>query len=346
MQLAASEAHKLAVDVLSAHGMPREHAGIVADHLVDAAGAGHVFAGLPRVMALVDNLKDRPAGRPIVVDRTTPNSATIDGGGNNGYVTSLIAIDTAIEIARDRAVAIVGVRDTWFSGRIGYYVERAAQAGFVAIHTANTQARVAPAGGIDRIFGTNPIAFAFPCDPDPVVIDFGTAMTTWGDVLLRLKLGEPMDPGTAVDPSGEPTTDPSQALLGAFLPWGGHRGYGISLAAQIFGILCGSSTVVDGVSDSGFFFLVFNPDLLMPLDAFKAKVAELVAHIETSRPAPGFERVRVPGRGSAMRRAASREAGTIEVDQAVYDTLLTLRLGPSPNRADAAELSRAPVSES
>ncbi|QLH13001.1 Ldh family oxidoreductase [Paracoccus pantotrophus] len=328
MYLSFADARQLAIDVLSSHGMPSDHAAIVADHLVDAAGAGHAFAGLPRVMALVEHLTDHPAGKEITVTDVSPSSATIDGAGNNGYVTSLIGIDKAIELARQSGVGVVGIRNTWFSGRLAYYVERAARAGFIALHTASTQARVAPSGGIDRIFGTNPVAFAFPCEPDPLVIDFGTGMTTWGNVLLRRKLEQPLDPDSAVDVEGNPTTDPSAALEGAFLPWGGHRGYGLALVVQVLAILAGGKMVAEEVTDSGFFFLVIDPALLGNAGDFRRQVGELVAHIEGSRPAPGNQRVRVPGRGSLAKRAKAEAAGQIEVDQAVYDTLVALRNGP------------------
>ena len=331
MQITFTAARTLAIDVLSSHGVPADHAGIVADHLIDAAGAGHAFAGLPRVLALVSHLKDRPAGGPITIEPKSRNSALIDGGGNNGYVTSLIGIDKAVELARETGVGIVGIHDTWFSGRLAYYVERAARQGFIAFHTANTMARVAPSGGIDRIFGTNPMAFAFPCDPDPLVVDFGTGMTTWGDVLLRQKLGKALEPGAAVDSEGQLTLDPAAALLGAFLPWGGHRGYGLSLVVQVLAILCGGKIVADEVADSGFFFLVVKPELLMPLQEFRTKVAALVAHIEKSRPAPGgVAKVRVPGRNSVAKRVKSQASGVIEVDDAVHKTLLSLRHGPAP----------------
>lgn len=328
MELSFAEARQLAVDVLSSHGLQADHAGIVADHLIDAAGAGHAFAGLPRVLALIEHLKDYPAGQPISVTSKSRNSAVIDGAQNNGYVTSLIGIDKAIELARETGVGIVSIHNTWFSGRLAYYVERAAREGFVAFHTASTQARVAPAGGIDRVFGTNPMAFAFPCDPDPLVIDFGTGMTTWGNVLLRKKLGQPLDPESAVDKHGNPTLDPAEALLGAFLPWGGHRGYGLSLVVQILAVLSGGKIVANDVPDSGFFFLIFNPELLLPAEDFRRKVGELVAHIEASRPAPGVPKVRVPGRGSLDRRRKAQPRGVIEVDEAVYETLVSLRNGP------------------
>lgn len=331
MRVLFSDAHALAAEVLIKHGVDAQHAEIVADHLVDAAAAGHAFAGLPRVLALVENLKKRPPARPITVTVKSPNSAIVNGGGTNGYVTSLVGIDKAIELATQSGVGIVGISDTWFSGRLAYYVERAARKGFIAIHTANTMARVAPSGGIDRIFGTNPIAFAFPAEPDPLVVDFGTGMTTWGDVLLRQKLGNPLDPGVAVDPEGRPTIDPTEALEGAFMPWGGHRGSGLSLVVQVLGILCGSAVIVEEVSDCGFFFLVFNPELLMPLDRFRTSVTKLVEQIEASRPAAGVSKVRVPGRSSAVKRRQAETAGTIEVDNAIYEALNRMRRGDSEN---------------
>ncbi len=327
MQVTFSDAHGLATDVLIKHGVDGKHAKIVADHLVDAAAAGHAFAGLPRILALVENLKMRPPAKQIVVTAKSPNSAVVDGGGTNGYVTSLVGIDKAIELATQNGVGIVGISDTWFSGRLAYYVERAARKGFIAMHTANTVARVAPSGGIDRIFGTNPIAFAFPAEPDPLVVDFGTGMTTWGDVLLRQKLGKPLEPGVAVDPDGHPTIDPTSALEGAFMPWGGHRGYGLSLVVQVFGILCGSATIVEEASDCGFFFLVINPELLMPLDRFRSSVTKLVEQVESSRPAAGVSKVRVPGRSSAIKRREAQKAGTIEVDEAIYEALERMRRG-------------------
>ena len=328
MELSFADARQIAVDVLSSHGMPKDHAGIVADHLIDAAGAGHAFAGLPRVLALIEHLENFPAGRPITMTEKSRNSVVIDGADNNGYVTSLIGVDKAIELARETGIGVVSIHNTWFSGRLAYYVERAAREGFIAFHTASTQARVAPTGGIDRVFGTNPMAFAFPCDPDPLVIDFGTGMTTWGDVLLRQKLGEALEPDSAVDKFGNPTTDPAAALLGAFLPWGGHRGYGLALVIQVLAVLSGGKIVAKDVADSGFFFLVFDPALLLPAEEFRQKVSELVALIEASRPAPGVAKVRVPGRGSVGRRNAAKARGAIDVDEAVYETLVSLRNGP------------------
>ena len=256
--------------------------------------------------------------------REDRSSALIDGGDNIAYVVSLTAIDKAVEICRKNGVAVVGANNTWFSGRCAYYVERAARQGYVAMHTTNTTARVAPYGGIDRLMGTNPFAIAFPSEDDPLIIDIATSATTWGDVALARTKGEPLPEGLAVDPQGRPTVDPAAALDGAFLPWGGHRGSGLSLAVQLLGILAGSAPVIDDVSNYGLFFLVIDPDILMPGGNYKARVSELRRTIAANRPMAGTPNVRVPGDGSLQRRKQALAAGVVTVDERVYQRILAL----------------------
>lgn len=326
MRLSQPEARALASGVLVRHGMPDEHAHIVAVHLVDAMVAGHAFAGLPRIPAIVAELVKKGPGGPIRVTAETAASASIDGGDVNGYVVSVIAADKAIEIAQRTGIAVVGACNTWFSGRLAYYVERIARAGLVVLHTANTAARVAPFGGAERILGTNPIAFGFPCGEEPVILDIGTSAVTWGETLLRQATQRPLEPGTAVDAEGRPTNDPTAALAGAFLTWGGARGGCLAFAAQLFGILAGSDPVLRETRNSGFFFLAFKPELLMPADEFGARVSALRAAVEGSRPADGFDAVRIPGDRSRELRRANADAD-VEVDAAVHRHLVALRDG-------------------
>jgi LDH2 family malate/lactate/ureidoglycolate dehydrogenase len=285
--------------------------------------AGHAFAGLPRLPAIVAELARKGPGGPVRVTAETPVSATIDGGDVNGYVVSLFAADTAIRLARRSGIAVVGAGNTWFSGRLAYYVERIARAGLVALHTANTTARVAPYGGAEAILGTNPVAFAFPCGDDPVVLDIGTSGVTWGEALLRQATGRPLDTGSAVDHDGRETTDPAAALAGAFLPWGGARGGCLAFAAQILGILAGSDPIVRENRNCGFFFLAFKPDLLLPAAQFAARVSALREAVRASRPAPGTISVRMPGDGSRDARRANREAD-VALEPAVYRHLVAL----------------------
>ncbi|MBZ0149495.1 MAG: Ldh family oxidoreductase [Pseudorhodoplanes sp.] len=323
IRLAQEDARALAVSVLARHGMPSSHARDVAAHLVDAMVTGHAFAGLPRVLAIVGELAKRGPGGTIRVTKETPVSATIDGAGVNGYVVSLVAVRKTIEIASASGIAVVGGYNTWFSGRLAYHVERIADAGLVAVHAANTAARVAPFGGAERILGTNPVAFAFPCEGEPIVLDIGTSAVTWGETLLRQAAGRPLDAGAAIDAQGRETVDPAEALAGAFLTWGGARGSAISIAAQLLAILGGSEPVVKEEGLSGFFFLAFKPELLMPAEEFAARAATLREAVRRSRRAVGRDTVRMPGDRS-QRARRERAAGELEVEPAVYQRLLAL----------------------
>ncbi len=324
MQLTIVEATDLAVKALTCAGMTSENARITAEHLVDAALCGHEFSSLPRVIALAEGIRDKPPAKATRVVRENHCSALLDGGDNVAYVVSIHAIDKAIEIARKNGVAVVCANNTWFSGRLAYYVERAARQGFIAMHTTNATARVAPYGGVDRLMGTNPFAIAFPSDDDPLIIDIGTSQTTWGDVDLARTKGKPLPEGVAVSPMGYPTTNPDEALAGAILPWGGARGSGLALAVQLLGILAGSELVIDDISNYGLFFMLIDPKLFMPSDQFPARVSAFRYVIESNRPAAGSCAVRVPGDRSQQLRRENAAKGVINLDEKVFARLEAL----------------------
>ena len=327
MQLTITDATDLAVRGLTRAGMSPENARITADHLVDAALCGHEFSSLPRVLALAEALRGRqPAGATRVV-RENHCSALLDGGDNVAYVVSLHAIDKAIDIARKNGVAVVCANNCWFSGRLAYYVERAARQGFVAMHTTNSTARVAPFGGVDRLMGTNPFAMAFPSDDDPLVIDIGTSATTWGDVVLARTKGVPLPEGVAVNPAGQATTDPQQALDGAILPWGGPRGSGLALVVQLLGILAGSELVIDDISNYGLFFIVIDPKLFMPSDQVPARMSAFRQVVTSARAQADGSAVRMPGDSSQQKRRANLAKGVIPLDNTVYARLCELAEG-------------------
>ena len=324
MQLSIAEATDLAVRALTRAGMSPESARIVADHLVDANLCGHEFSSLARVVAITDELSRKAPPGPIRVAREDRSSAVVDGGDNIAYVVSLAAIDKAVEICGKNGVAVVVANNTWFSGRLAYYVERAARQGYVAIHATSVTARVAPYGGMDRLMGTNPIALAFPSEDDPLIFDIGTSATTWGDAILARTKGEPLPEGVAVDARGRPTIDPGAALEGAFLAWGGPRGSALSLAIQALGVLAGSAAVIRETAGFGLFFLVIDPEALLPGGECKARMSELRRSIAASHPMPGKPAVRVPGDGSQERRRQALAAGMVTIDERVYERIVEL----------------------
>ena len=321
MKLSLDEAKTLAIDFLRRHNMPADHAGMVADHLIYATLAGHDYAGLSRLLPMAKMLRERGPGGPITTLRETDKSVFIDGANVNGYVTSVIAMDKAISLAKKGGVGIVGVSNSWFSGMLRYYVERAAKENLIGMHAANSTARVAPYGGADKLLGTNPIAFAFPAPDEPLVNDFSSASIMWGDVLLHQQLGRPLPEGRAVDAAGLPTVDPTAALAGAFLPWGGPRGSALSVIVQALGILGGSDPIVAESGKWGYFFMAFDPALLMPVDDFKRNIGSMRAQLEQSRPSAVGSPVRVPGSAASHKIEEGRARGWIDVEDAIVNAI-------------------------
>jgi L-2-hydroxycarboxylate dehydrogenase (NAD+) len=320
-RLSVAEATDLAVRSLRRLGYTDGEAAAIADHLVDAALRGIEFAGLPRILAVAEKMRLRPQRLPIEVVHETPVSAMLDAGNNVGYLAVLRGTEIAREKAAASGIAVVGIHNSYYSGRSGYYVERLVDAGLVAIHICSAERTVVPYGGTTPSLGTNPIAFGFPSDDVPVVFDMGTSAIMHGEVQLRARTGTPLPDGVAVDATGEPTLDAAAALLGGFLPFGGHKGYGLSLAAQLFGVLSGAARTHGELADYAFFLLAMRPDLLMPAEEFTAGVAALVAEIKAGRSTGG--EIMVPGERGRAQAARNRTAGIV-VEDAVYAALEAL----------------------
>jgi LDH2 family malate/lactate/ureidoglycolate dehydrogenase len=251
----------------------------------------------------------------------TAVSALYDGGNNNGMVAMYHAARATIAKAAAYGIAIVGVTDSWMSGRSAYFVEMIARADLVAIHTASSGAAVAPHGGTRPVLGTNPIAFALPGADGPLVLDMGTSAFMGTDLALRVRLGTPLPEGVAIDRDGRPTRDAEEARQGALLPFGGHKGFGLGLIVQAFGLL-GGAALIPG-NDDGYVFIAFRPDLLVPLAGLKRELAALIARVKAVPPLPGVAEIRIPGEQSVTNRERLLREG-LEIDRLVYDRLTAL----------------------
>ena len=140
VRLSVSEAQELGEKALLKLGFTPEEASIVATHLVDASMWGYEFAGLPRILVIAERPELKKPRTPVSIVRETAVSALLDGGNNVGYISLLRAVEVAIEKVRKSGVAVIGLRNSWFSGRNAYYMEKIARAGFAAIYTAQQHA--------------------------------------------------------------------------------------------------------------------------------------------------------------------------------------------------------------
>jgi len=325
MKMTVVDARMLAIRALKALDFDDDDAAVTANHLVDAALRGVTFGSLPRILAIAERLAQSGDRRSAIrIVRETPVSALLDGGDHVGYVVAHRATRVAIDKAKRSGIAIVGAHNTWYTGLMAHYLEMATQEGLVAFAVNNGPAFVAPEGSIDRRMGTNPVAFGFPSDGDPVIWDIGTCAIMHGEVLLRKRIGEPLPEGVAIDKDGAPTLDPAAALEGAFRSWGGHRGSGLSIVVQLLGAMCDTPVMPQGMGEMAYLVIVIDPKLFMPDGDYPPRVREYSELVRSARPIDPHEPVRMPfDRSAADRRRRLRE-DAVEVPDRVHASLVEL----------------------
>ncbi len=322
IRLSVGEAREHAERAMRGIGYDEEEARIVADHAIDAALCGYEYSGLAKLLNIPEHRRFKQPRRPISVLRETELSTLYDGGNNVGMLAMYYATRGAIATAAARGIAIVGVTNSWMSGRSAYYVEMIANAGLVGIHTAGSAPSVAPPGGMRAVLGTNPIAFGLPSSQGPVVFDMGTSAFMGTDLAYRERLGTQLPEGVAIDGDGHPTRDPARARRGALLPFGGYKGFGLALIVQALGLLASSG--FGPVQDDGYLFVVFKPDLLVEPDAFKRQVSELIERVKATPRQSGVGEIRIPGERAFRERERSLREG-IEIDRVVHQALTALQ---------------------
>jgi LDH2 family malate/lactate/ureidoglycolate dehydrogenase len=322
MRLSVEEARALGERALARLGYDAEASRIIADHVIDAALCGYEYSGLAKILNIPEHYRfARPRG-PMRVVHDTPVSTMFDGGNECGMLVIYHATKAAIAKAQTHGIALIGVTNTWMSGRSGYFMEMVANADLVGMHTAASLRVVAPPGALKAALGTNPIAFGMPSATGPLVFDMGTSAFMATELKLRERLHQELPEGVALDVDGNPTRDPGEAMRGALLTWGGYKGFGLSLMVQALGVFGGSG--FDPSQDEGYLIIVFRPDLLCPLDQAKQQLSALIERVKATPRAPGVDEIRIPGeRSFRMREQLLREG--LEVDRAVVDALEKIR---------------------
>jgi LDH2 family malate/lactate/ureidoglycolate dehydrogenase len=318
IHLRVEEARELSERVLRNNGYDAEEARIVADHMIDAALCGYEYSGLPKILNAIESPKAKQPSAPMRAIHETDVSVLYDGGNRNGMLTMYRATEAAIARAQKHSFSVVGVANSWMSGRSAYFVEMVARAGLIGLHTVSATPYVAPPGGTRPALGTNPIAFGFPTAGDPLIIDIGTSAFMYTDLAYRERIGTLLPEGVAIDAQGEPTRDPTAARLGALLHFAGYKGFGLALAMQAFGVFAGAG--LNGMPDYGFMIIAMKPDLLVPLETFRAGLTDVVARIKATPRQPGVEEIRIPSERAFRERARNLEEG-LWIDRSIYDSL-------------------------
>ncbi len=328
VRLTVSEAQTLAEEVLRKAGYDAEEAHIIANHVMDAALCGYEYSGLPKILNVIEHRQLREPRRAMRAIRETPNSALFDGGNNNGMVTMYRATQVAIAKAREQGMAVVGVNNSWVSGRSAHYVELVARAGMVGIHSVASRAHVAAPGSKGPATGTNPVAFGFPTMNEPFLIDMGSSAFMGTDLIFQERRGAVLPEGVAMDADGKLTRVPSE--VATILPFGGYKGFALALAMQALGVLAGS-----GLGDDktyGYLIMAINPERMLSGDDFRRHMSDMLAKVKAAPRQPGVDEIRLPGERALRERARLAREG-LEIDRKIYEALLAVPKGSLPDLA-------------
>jgi len=301
-------------------GVRAEDARIIVEHFLTATLWGRTSHGISLRFGYVLRQVADGAGGPVprIVD-DEGHRFVMDAQHGFGYVAAYRTAEALIERARRHGVASAAVRNAGHTGMIGHYADMVARAGVVAVMFANCSPLMAPWGGRRALLGTNPITFAFPAQPDPILVDMATSAISYGELSERADAGETLPGGRALDADGEPTCDPAEALEGALLPFGEHRGGALAVAVQLLaGALTGSPSVPDPGAGYGLLMVGLERGVFAGAQHYDRAVAEFIERYLAVPARPGME-VRLPGsRRYRSRRAAGEE---IEISDELAELL-------------------------
>ena len=331
VRLGLEEVHRLASAALRACGVSAEHARAIADNVQRAERDGARSHGLFRIPFYVRTIeKGRVKVDSVpVVRELAPAVVQVDAGGGFAPLALEAGAGMLSEKAKAQGVAVQAVLNTFHVAALWPEVERIAERGLVAFAFTSSICFVAPAGGIKPLYGTNPMAFAWPREGrPPLVFDQSSSVSARGEIMLHKRDGRALPEGWAIDAEGRPTTDPDAALAGAQLPFGGYKGAAIALmvellAGALIGEVFGFEEYARDPDDSvagcgGHFMIAIDPLRCVAGDDRSAQLA----HAEKL-----FTRVlaqdgtRLPSDRRYAARARTPKEGVL-IPKSLHDTLL------------------------
>jgi len=317
-------------------GSPAGEAEMVAASLVKANLMGHDSHGVGLVASYIRHFQ---AG--LLLPGTSSKCVKDDGAimmfdGRRGFGRRVggEAMQMATERCRDTGVVLLTLKNAHHLGRIGAYGEIAMAEGLISLHFVNVTDHppsVAPWGGIESRFVTNPICVAIPGTEEtpPTLLDMATSRIAIGKARVAMSKGDKLDPGMVVDSDGKPTTDPAvmyQSPRGALLPFGEHKGSGLALICELLaGGLSGGGTIQPqnprqaSIVNNMFAFLV-DPTRLVDIEWLRAEIDATVAYVKSARPVTGDQPILVAGDKERI-ETATRSADGIDVNDEAWEEM-------------------------
>ena len=262
----------------------------------------------------------------IVIDKGV--LSLISGNRGFGQITATFGIKTAIEKAEQYGIGIIGLRDTNHIGRVGEYVLKASDKGFVGLSFCNAGPNVAPYGAKTKLFGTNPISCAVPVkNGKPILVDLATSIFPEGKVKAYNNRGELLPQEIVIDKNGCPSSIPQDLYDGgALLPIGEHKGSALSFMVEVLGGIltgAGSPAFSDWQGGNGVLFIVIDPTIFRSQDDFFKDIERIKKSVKSQPCAAGFDEILLPGEPEYKSEADRRKNG-IPIDEGTWGKICAI----------------------
>ena len=325
------KAKELVVERLTEVGLKHHHAMKVAEVLVHADLRNVNSHGVLRTEHYVNRIKAGGINvdANITFEKSGIVTGVVDGDDGMGHVIADMAMNHAIDTAKENGVGMVTAINSSHCGALSYFVERATQHNLIGIAMTHTDKAVVPFGGKESFLGTNPIAYGIPAKKNkPFILDMATSNVALGKVLAYKEEGKEIPHGWGVNREGESVTNPDEVV--SLSPFGGPKGYGLSLIVDIFsGLLSGSAFgphiskmygELDRKRKLGHYFCVIDPNMFTNLEDFLQNMDDMMDELRMVPPAPGASQVFAPGEMEQKHEEYNTEHG-ISIVASVYEYL-------------------------
>jgi len=321
--------------IVRAGGSDAREARLVAENLVTANLTGHDSHGVGMIPRYIESLLEGGLvvnqHPKIVFDGGA--MVSLDGQAGYGQVIGLEAMEIGIARAKQHGMCVMGLGHSHHLCRIGQWAEQAVAAGLVSLHFTNVISRsiVAPYGGADARFGTNPMTVGIPIPNEPpFILDMATSAVAQGKIRVAHNKREKVSPEWLIDDKGNPTPDPKFGVIepfGALRTFGLHKGYGLAVVCELLGgALTGGGTWHSEDRSkkrvwNGMLTILIDPKRLGTADTFATETTAFLESLRRSPVAPGVDKVRIAGEPERETRA-KREREGISVDDNTWTDIV------------------------